>query len=141
MRVFGVMTEPAGDIRIGLDSQSTVLSRIDLPDGTFRHRMELNRAGDRLIVPARPMRKHYEWASSLFDRIAAAAPEAAQAGLKIFVERVDLDGVVRFVPETDVEYARCYIRLLCEIGFSRHSIAMSHDKQAWKDRLGYQGSI
>lgn len=90
------------------------------------------------IVSARP-REHEEWAYSLFDRIAAAPPQAVQAGLKVFVERVDLDGVVRFDPETDVEQARCYIRLLCEIGFSRHSIAMTHDRQAWKERLGYQG--
>lgn len=137
-----VTTEPAREmdpVRHGLFVRAAEVAAMNLPNGAFRHRMELNRAGERLIVPARPMHKHEEWASSLFDRIAAAPPEAVQAGLKIFVERVDQDGVVRFLPENDVVHARCYIRLLCEIGFSRQSIAMSQDEQAWKERIGYQG--
>jgi integrase len=135
-------TEPAREMdpdRKGALMRAAQVAWIHLPDGAFGHRMELDRVGELLIAPPRPMRKHEAWASGIFDRTAAAPPEAVQAGLKIFAERVDLDGIVRFVPETDGEHARCYIRLLCEIGFSRDSIAMSHDEQAWKERLGYQG--
>lgn len=81
-----------------------------LPDGTYRHRMESGRAGERLIVPARAMRKPETWASNLWDRIAAAPPELVQHALQIFVERVDKDGAVRFVPEIDDEDNKCYIR-------------------------------
>jgi integrase len=115
------------------------LAQMRRSDGTYRHRMESGRGGERLALPARPMRKYADSASDVWKKIAAGPSDLVRNGLRIFVGRVENNGWLRFAPDIDENDAKRYIRFLCEIGFGSQLVAMSDDIEGWKRRLGYQG--
>jgi hypothetical protein len=104
-------TDPAIDADPAMQAildRAGEVARMKLRSGAYRHPMEIRNgnSGGRLACPARPRRVDEIRRSVVWERICRAEPDLVRDGTRIYVEKVDKDGWVNFVTESDAEEAK-----------------------------------
>jgi integrase len=110
--------------------------------GAYRHPMEIGEKGKRLACPVRPRRTAEVCDSNVWKRLQKLPPEEIFDGVRIFIDRAEKDGWVRFDSLADADLAKLYIRFLFLAGFDRNKqvVASSGESEEWKRRLDYYGT-
>jgi hypothetical protein len=133
--------EPESSPRHLIDRANEV-AKLTLSSGAYRYPMEIGEDGKRLACPVRPRRTAEVCDSNLWIRLQKLQPEKIFDGVRIFIDRAEKDGWVRFDSLADADLAILYIPFLYLAGFDRNKqvVTSSEKVEEWKRQLGYYGA-